>query len=316
MSPRGRLLLAAVSVALLVAVRRPVIRRLVAVVVVAVVLRTLPVRLLAAGWPPPGWVIVACAVGQGDAVVLPVAAGRAVVVDAGPDSSGVDGCLRRLGVREVSLLVVSHFHADHVGGVAGVFRGRRVAAVATPQWSEPPYGVAQVRDAARRAGSVLAPVPAGWRWRAGAVELVAIGPPYPLRGSRSDPNNNSLVLAATVHGVRILLPGDAETEEQRALLDTVPAAAIRADVLKVAHHGLSNRYLAHHIAWLLEARPRRCVRGRACHQRTDKCQRRSLLPTPLPGVSVSSTVLPGSTIAATAAFAAAASVAVTRCTVR
>ncbi|MET7970219.1 ComEC/Rec2 family competence protein [Micromonospora sp. NPDC005305] len=233
----GALLLAAVSVALLVAVRRPVLRRLVAVVVVAVVLGTLPVRLLAAGWPPPGWVVVACAVGQGDAVVLPVAAGRAVVVDAGPEPSGVDGCLRRLGVREVSLLVVSHFHADHVGGIAGVFRGRRVAAVATPQWSEPPYGVAQVRDTARRGGSVLAPVPAGWRWRAGAVELVAVGPPYPMRGSRSDPNNNSLVLAATVHGVRILLPGDAETEEQRALLETVPAAAIRADVLKVAHHG-------------------------------------------------------------------------------
>ncbi|WP_435819009.1 ComEC/Rec2 family competence protein [Micromonospora chersina] len=233
----GALLLAAVSLALLVAVRRPVLRRLVAVVVVAVVLGALPVRLLAAGWPPPGWVIVACAVGQGDAVVLPVAAGRAVVVDTGPDPSGVDGCLRRLGVREVSLLVVSHFHADHVGGVAGVFRGRRVAAVATPQWFEPPYGVAQVRDAARGGGTPLTPVQVGWRWRAGAVELAAIGPPYPLRGSRSDPNNNSLVLAATVRGVRILLPGDAETEEQRALLETVPAAAIRADVLKVAHHG-------------------------------------------------------------------------------
>ena len=56
------------------------------------------------------------------AVVLPVTAGRAVVVDAGPGPSGVDGCLRRLGVREVPLLVVSHFHADHVGGIAGVFR--------------------------------------------------------------------------------------------------------------------------------------------------------------------------------------------------
>ncbi len=81
------------------------------------------------------------------------------------------------------------------------------------------------------------PPQAGWRWRAGAVDLVAVGPPYPLRGSRSDPNNNSLVLTATVAGVRILLAGDAETEEQRAMLETMPAAAIRADVLKVAHHG-------------------------------------------------------------------------------
>nr|WP_244206255.1 ComEC/Rec2 family competence protein [Micromonospora chalcea] len=233
----GALLLAGVSVALLLAFRRRRARRLVAVVVMAVVLGAAPIRLLASGWPPRGWVVVACAVGQGDAVVLPVAAGRAVVVDAGPDPSGVDACLRRLRVREVSLLVVSHFHVDHVGGVAGVFRGRRVGAVVGPSWSEPPYGAAQVREAARRAGAPLAAAQAGWRWRAGAVDLVAVGPPYPLRGSRSDPNNNSLVLTATVAGVRVLLAGDAETEEQRAMLETMPAAAIRADVLKVAHHG-------------------------------------------------------------------------------
>ncbi|MFU8874803.1 ComEC/Rec2 family competence protein [Micromonospora sp. SL4-19] len=233
----GALLLAALTVALLFATRRPLARRLVAVCAVAVLLGTLPVRLLASGWPPTGWVIVACAVGQGDAVVLPVAAGRAVVVDAGPDPAGVDACLRRLGVREVPLLVVSHFHADHVGGIAGVFRGRRVADVVTPQWSEPPFGVSQVRAAAHDGAAVLRAVPAGWRWRAGGTELTVLGPPYPLRGSRSDPNNNSLVLAATVAGVRILLPGDAETEEQRALLETLPPGAVRADVLKVAHHG-------------------------------------------------------------------------------
>ncbi|MBM0259482.1 MBL fold metallo-hydrolase [Micromonospora sp. 4G55] len=112
----GALLLAGLTVALLLAIRRPVVRRLVAVATAAVVLGTLPVRIFASGWPPADWVIVGCAVGQGDALVLPVTAGRAVVVDAGPEPSAVDGCLRRLGVREVSLLVVSHFHADHVGG--------------------------------------------------------------------------------------------------------------------------------------------------------------------------------------------------------
>ncbi|PWU61495.1 competence protein ComEC, partial [Micromonospora globispora] len=165
------------------------------------------------------------------------AGGRAVVVDAGPDPAGVDGCLRRLGVREVPLLVISHFHADHVAGIAGVFRGRRVAAVLTPQWSEPAFGASQVRAAAQAGSAALRSAPVGWRWRARGVELVVLGPPYPLRGSRSDPNNNSLVLAATVAGVRILLPGDAETEEQRALLESGPPGAFRADVLKVAHHG-------------------------------------------------------------------------------
>ncbi|WDZ88226.1 ComEC/Rec2 family competence protein [Micromonospora cathayae] len=233
----GALLLAALTVALLVAVRRPVVRRLVTVTALAAVLGALPVRLVASGWPPQGWVVAVCAVGQGDLVVLPVAPGRAVVVDTGPDPGAADGCLRRLGVRQVSLLVVSHFHVDHTGGVAGVFRGRRVGSVVVPQWPEPAAGRDLVRAAAVLAGVPLLPVAAGWTYRSGGVELALLGPPYPMRGTRSDPNNNSLVLIARVAGVRILLAGDAETEEQRAVLDRTPAGVLDVDVLKVAHHG-------------------------------------------------------------------------------
>ncbi|SIN14302.1 ComEC/Rec2-related protein [Micromonospora cremea] len=233
----GALLLAGLTVALLVAVRRPLVRRLVAVVAVAALLGSLPVRLVAAGWPPSGWVVVVCAVGQGDAVVLPVAPGRAVVVDAGPEPAAVDGCLRRLGVREVPLLVVSHFHADHVGGVAGVFRGRRVGAVLTPPSTDPQGGREMVQVAATAGRAALLTTAAGARHPVGRVDLLVLGPPYPLAGTRSDPNNNSLVLLATVVGVRILLPGDAETEEQHAVLARAAPGQLRADVLKVAHHG-------------------------------------------------------------------------------
>ena len=81
------------------------------------------------GWPPDGWVLVACDVGQGDALVLNAGPGQAVVVDAGPEPGAVDRCLDRLGVGEVPLLVLTHFHADHVDGITGVFDGRRVGAV-------------------------------------------------------------------------------------------------------------------------------------------------------------------------------------------
>ncbi|MET7964488.1 ComEC/Rec2 family competence protein [Micromonospora zamorensis] len=233
----GALLLSALTVALLIAVRRPLVRRLVAVVGVASVLGALPVRLVFAGWPPPGWVVVVCAVGQGDAVVLPIAPGRAVVVDAGPEPGAVDGCLRRLGVREVPLLVISHFHADHVGGVAGVFRGRRVDAVLMPSSTEPDSGREVVRAAATAGPAALFTTVSGARHPIGDVDLLVLGPPYPLAGTRSDPNNNSLVLLATVAGVRILLPGDAETEEQHAMVARATPGQLRADVLKVAHHG-------------------------------------------------------------------------------
>ncbi|MEE6263441.1 ComEC/Rec2 family competence protein [Plantactinospora sonchi] len=233
----GGLLLAALAVALLVAVRRPLVRRLVAVVTAAVVVGTLPVRLIATGWPPVGWVVVACAVGQGDSLVLPVGPGRAVVVDAGPDPTPVDRCLRRLRVRTVPLLVISHFHADHVGGLDGVLRGRAVGAVAVPPWPEPAEARAAVQRAADARNVAVGEIGAGWSYLGGAVTLTALGPPYPIRGTRSDPNNNSLVLRAEVAGVDVLLTGDAETEEQRALLDRVPAGSLHADVLKVPHHG-------------------------------------------------------------------------------
>lgn len=243
----GGLLLGGLTLALLVAVRRRLARRLVAVVASALVVGALPVRLVAPGWPPEGWVLAVCSVGQGDASVLPVAPGQAVVVDAGPEPAAVDACLRRLGVRSVPLLIFSHLHADHVGGAAGVTRGRRVGTVITPQWPEPAIGRETVRVAADRAGAIVTEVGAGWRWavdpsaarHAGPAlsALTVLGPPYPMRGTRSDPNNNSLVLLAQVGAVRVLLGGDAEVEEQRALLDTLASGALRADILKLPHHG-------------------------------------------------------------------------------
>ncbi len=233
----GAVLLAAVTVALLVAARRPVVRRLVAIVTVCAILGTVPVRIIASGWPPPGWLVVACAVGQGDALVLPAGPGRAVVVDAGPDPTPVDRCLRRLGVDEIPLFVVSHFHLDHVGGVAGVFRSRTVGAVVTPEGRDPSAGRDAVAERAGTAGTPVRAVPPGWAYRLGELELAVLGPSTELSGTRSDPNNNSLVLRVREAGRTLLLLGDAEIEEQRALLDRYGPAAMKADVAKIAHHG-------------------------------------------------------------------------------
>lgn len=233
----GGLLLAALTVGLLVAVRRPVVRRLAAVVAAAALLGAAPVRIVATGWPPAGWIAVACDVGQGDALVLAAGRGQAVVVDAGPEPVTVDRCLRRLGVRAVALLVISHFHVDHVGGTAGVFRGRRVGGLLTPPWAEPVDGWRLVHDAAVGSGLRLQSATAGQALHVGPVELTVLGPSHALRGTRSDPNNNSLVIAVRRGGVRLLLAGDAEGEEQRTLLDRVDPVELRSDVLKLAHHG-------------------------------------------------------------------------------
>ena len=70
------------------------------------------------------------------------------MVDAGPDPALMDACLDRLEVESVPLLVLTHFHADHVDGVAGVLDGREVGAIEGTGLLEPADGVREVGDGA------------------------------------------------------------------------------------------------------------------------------------------------------------------------
>lgn len=218
-----------------VLLRRPATGLATCVVLVA----TMLVRLPTPGWPPVGWVLVACDVGQGDALVLPAGPHAAVVVDAGPDPGAVDDCLDGLDVRSVPLLVLTHFHADHVDGVVGVLAGRTVGEVDTTRLLDPPAGVAEVDAAASRAGLTPTPAPYGVTRRVGEVTLQVLWPPpdSPTTGpgDGSTANEASVVMLAQVRGVRILLTGDVEPEGQAALARTLPGLDV--DVLKVPHHG-------------------------------------------------------------------------------
>jgi competence protein ComEC len=233
----GGLLLAAVLAGTALALRHRRSRLVAAVVVVAAFVGAAPVRLVAGAWPPTGALLVACDVGQGDGLVLPVGGGAAIVVDAGPEPTTIDACLRRLGVRDVTLLVLTHFHADHVGGITGVYDGRRVDAIWTSPFDEPPEGYRAVLSAATAHHTAVATPAFGQVAMLGAARLTVLGPVVRVTGTRSDPNNNSLVIRVDEDGFRLLLTGDAEVDEQAEVLAAVGAGALRADVLKTPHHG-------------------------------------------------------------------------------
>jgi competence protein ComEC len=194
-------------------------------------------------WPPPGWVLVACDVGQGDALVLHAGAGSAVVVDAGPDPEVVDRCLKRLGVDRVPLVVLSHLHADHIDGLAGVLRGRAVGEISVGPADDPPGAGRAVAATAHSAGIGLTRATTGERRAVGHLSWQVIWPRRLIRGEGSDANNASIVLLVEVAGVRMLLTGDVEAAAQRALHPVLgdALAGRPLDVLKVAHHGSASQ---------------------------------------------------------------------------
>jgi competence protein ComEC len=206
----------------------------------ALMVCVLLVPLPTPGWPPRGWVMVACDVGQGDGLVLNAGDGGAVVVDAGPDPTAIDRCLRRLGVERVPLVVLTHFHADHVDGLEGVLAGRQVGAVEVTPLADPLSGVRLVQAVAARAGVPVRRASYGETGRLGQLTWQVVapsGPPSP--DSESPPNDSSLVLLVQTRGIRILLMGDEEESSQTRL--ERETGGVRADVLKVAHHGSASQ---------------------------------------------------------------------------
>jgi competence protein ComEC len=180
-------------------------------------------------------------VGQGDAFLLR-ARGATVLVDTGEPDADVVRHLRREGVDRLDLLVITHAHLDHVGGAPSVLEGIPVGVV----WMHPVPAdidvVAQyaetLRQAERRGVPIRGP-PAGAVVSIGELRLEVLGPPpgRPYEWTRSELNNTSIVLRASVAGSgSVLLAGDVEREAQADLL-AAHRERLRVDVLVVPHHG-------------------------------------------------------------------------------
>ncbi|WP_078962493.1 ComEC/Rec2 family competence protein [Streptomyces sp. TP-A0875] len=241
----GAALLALLTVGLLLAGRRllahPWWCGACAVLLVVAVVQPVPLTRVFTGWPPPGWRMVMCDVGQGDALVLAAGPGAGVVVDAGPDPVLVDRCLRSLGITSVPLLLLTHFHADHVAGLPGVLRGRRVGVIETTGLDEPADQAESVRRQAKARGVPVRRALAGEERRTGELSWRVLWPPPGPVSAAAGPNDASVTLLVRVAGLRMLLLGDLEPPAQRELDRSQAALLAGVDVLKVAHHGSAHQ---------------------------------------------------------------------------
>jgi competence protein ComEC len=190
-----------------------------------------------------GLEIVFIDVGQGDAVAIRTPAGRWLLVDAGERDDGWDAGERRVlpylrarGARRIEALVLTHPHADHVGGAAAVMRGMEVEQVIEPGL---PVGSAvylETLRAAEERGVEWAAARQDRSLQVDGVEILFLWPAVDVLDAPADPNDISAVIRVRYAGFSALLTGDAPAWVEERLVSHY-GAELRADVLKAGHHG-------------------------------------------------------------------------------
>ncbi|PZU46235.1 MAG: competence protein ComEC [Microbacterium sp.] len=184
---------------------------------------------------PTDWSIVACDVGQGDALLVR-SAGRIALIDTGPTPEALARCLSLLGIGHIDLLVLTHFDLDHHGGVDAV-RGRVGTLLhGPPDGAEAAALLDRLVDAGARSTTAVR----GMTGTLGDSRWRVLWP----RLDTSPGNDASVTVEFTGGGVPAsIFLGDLSAEGQQAMAaGTVFLDAY--DVVKVAHHGSADQWPA------------------------------------------------------------------------
>ena len=230
--------------------------------------------------------VTAIDVGQGDSTLIQTPGGRTILIDGGGTSDETDAdasdvgvkivvpFLSYLGLNRLDVLVLTHPHGDHVGGLAAVLRAQEIGTIldgTTLPYPSPAYS--QFLTLVRRKGIPYARAVRGMRLDMGdGVSLRVLNPPptpafgtAAVYGTGTDDaaiNNYSASLLVQYGRTRFVLTGDAETEAEGVMLDA--HADLACDVLKAGHHGSKN---ATGDDWLSRLQPRQAVISCGRHNR-------------------------------------------------
>jgi competence protein ComEC len=213
-------------------------------VVVAVATLSVPAasKILPGGWPLSDWEVVACDVGQGDALVIK-SLGRVAVIDVGKDEGLIDSCLSELGVRTIDLLVLTHFDFDHVGGLTGALRGRSVSHAIVSGFPDDRPATKSSLDQLEEIGTqviIAEPTISGslgeFGWRVLA--------PTKTASEAKDSNDASVTMVFRSSKLDLVLLGDLGAEGQERVSKSVMqniGSSNKPLILKVSHHGSNDQ---------------------------------------------------------------------------
>jgi competence protein ComEC len=184
-------------------------------------------------WPMRTWQFVMCDVGQGDGLVLKDSTGKVLVVDVGPNGQLMNDCLKKLGVKAIDVLMLTHFHADHVEGLELVKNRHKIDKVYLTWVEDPIFEVERTKQLLN--GIQTSHITSGDVISLGEMKIQNLWPTRIKMNLGSIPNNASLVNLVTIKNASFLLTGDIEPPAQEAIqkLWKIP----QVDVVKVPHHG-------------------------------------------------------------------------------
>lgn len=175
-------------------------------------------------------------VGQGTSVLITAPTGQAVLYDAGPAGANVVAELQQLGVTNLNLVIASHAHADHIGGMADVIDVFRPAFYMDNGLPHTTRTYERTLEAALASEAQLLE-PIRRSIGLGEVQLLVL-PPAQVRAT--DQNNNSIGLRIEYGEFSALLPGDAEAEQWGFWLQEHADLLGIVQVHMASHHGSRN----------------------------------------------------------------------------
>jgi len=195
-------------------------------------------------WPGGDWQVANCDIGQGDSMVINLGNHRGIVIDVGPNPVAEDRCLKALGIKEIPLLILSHFHADHVAGLTGAIKNRAVGQVWVSVNSAPLIESAKAQAALK--GVEMIKAVRGMSARVGPLTIRVLWPTLSatsfeeMPGDGSQINNSSIATLITSDAFSLFAGGDIEPPVQEVLVKDVAPV----DIYKVSHHGSRYQDLA------------------------------------------------------------------------
>ena len=195
-------------------------------------------------WPGGDWQVANCDIGQGDSMVINLGNHRGLVIDVGPNPVAEDRCLKALGINEIPLLILSHFHADHVAGLPGALKNRTVGQVWVSVNSAPLVESAMAQSALK--GVEMIKAVRGMSSKLGVLTIKVLWPTLSatsfaeMPGDGSQINNSSIATLITCDAFSIFAGGDIEPPVQEILVKDVGPV----DIYKVSHHGSRYQDLA------------------------------------------------------------------------